>query len=97
MNYDSPHTARAPQEPELNEYAARALEAGQGPVAARGDADEVDHGQPATLEQQVVALSEGGSTASEIVETIAAAGETISVQKVGGILRRYKSNPELFE
>ena len=110
LDYDSPHAAKAPQEPELSEEAERSFEAGQkvavGSVAAAAESEPYststtaealgDDDQPMTIDQQVIALHEGGQTAKGIVDAMAGAGEEISRQKVTAIIQRFKTDPVVF-
>ncbi len=108
LDYDSPHAAKAPQEPELSEEAERSFKAGQkvavGSVAAAEEPGEYRKSttgeevltETMTVEQQVIALHEGEQTALGIVTAMEANGVEISRQKVSAIVKRYKENPEQF-
>ena len=110
IDYASPQTVRAPHEPPAKEAALRSFDAGRAAIMGRDDVDE-DPAQPTqppdakvlptvqadlTLEQQVITLSREGYTSSDIAEAVTAGGVEVNYQKVNGILRRAKENPELF-
>jgi len=102
MDYDSPQTVRAPHEEELSPEAERSFDAGKeivmggdklnAPKSSSADVLDGEEGPPMTIEQQVIALHEGGNANSEIVETL----NGISRQKVASVIKRFKKNPELF-
>ncbi len=113
-DYDSPQTARAPQEPEMSDAAVRSFEAGQKTIgAASREGDEptrppasgdpegsgmgdIDGLSGLTVEQKVLALSGRGLTNSDIAGWMTDHDDTITHQKVSGILRRARENPEIF-